>query len=88
MATRIPVRFRKFFILLHLSVRTRQISTSHQNMSLRLFNPMDTSWDKEEDSQKNVTHAKAKKVQVGKDQEKAQSEKVSHSKNRGGKKPK
>ena len=30
---------------------------------------------------------KCKKVQVGKDQEKAQSEKVSHSKNRGGKKP-
>ena len=29
-----------------------------------------------------------KKVQVGKDQEKAQSEKDSHSKNRGGKKPK
>ena len=29
----------------------------------------------------------AKKVQVGKDQEKAQSEKNSHSKNRGGKKP-
>ena len=30
---------------------------------------------------------KNKKVQVGKDQEKAQSEKDSHSKNRGGKKP-
>ena len=30
---------------------------------------------------------KKKKVQVGKDQEKAQSEKDSHSKNRGGKKP-
>ena len=30
---------------------------------------------------------KGKKVQVGKDQEKAQSEKDSHSKNRGGKKP-
>ena len=30
---------------------------------------------------------KSKKVQVGKDQEKAQSEKDSHSKNRGGKKP-
>ena len=30
---------------------------------------------------------KVKKVQVGKDQEKAQSEKDSHSKNRGGKKP-
>ena len=30
---------------------------------------------------------KLKKVQVGKDQEKAQSEKDSHSKNRGGKKP-
>ena len=28
-----------------------------------------------------------RKVQVGKDQEKAQSEKDSHSKNRGGKKP-
>ena len=28
-----------------------------------------------------------KRVQVGKDQEKAQSEKDSHSKNRGGKKP-
>ena len=32
-----------------------------------------------------VTHEK--KVQVGKDQEKAQSEKDSHSKNQGGKKP-
>ena len=31
--------------------------------------------------------ASFKKVQVGKDQEKAQSEKDSHSKNRGGKKP-
>ena len=31
--------------------------------------------------------AQHKKVQVGKDQEKAQSEKDSHSKNRGGKKP-
>ena len=30
---------------------------------------------------------KIKKVQVGKDQEKAQSERDSHSKNRGGKKP-
>ena len=30
----------------------------------------------------------SEKVQVGKDQEKAQSEKDSHSKNRGGKKPK
>ena len=32
--------------------------------------------------------SESKKVQVGKDQEKAQSEKDSHSKNRGGKKPK
>ena len=32
-------------------------------------------------------HFHSKKVQVGKDQEKAQSEKDSHSKNRGGKKP-
>ena len=32
-------------------------------------------------------HVMQKKVQVGKDQEKAQSEKDSHSKNRGGKKP-
>ena len=36
----------------------------------------------------NGHYAEAKKrVQVGKDQEKAQSEKDSHSKNRGGKKP-
>ena len=34
-----------------------------------------------------ATHIHAKKVQVGKDQEKAQSEKDSHSKHRGGKKP-
>ena len=34
-----------------------------------------------------VIKLKIKKVQVGKDQEKAQSEKDSHSKNRGGKKP-
>ena len=32
-------------------------------------------------------HSYSKKVQVGKDQEKAQSEKDSYSKNRGGKKP-
>ena len=32
-------------------------------------------------------HRKHKKVEVGTDQEKAQSEKDSHSKNRGGKKP-
>ena len=32
-------------------------------------------------------HRIPRKVQVGKDQEKAQSEKDSHSKNRGGKKP-
>ena len=35
---------------------------------------------------KNVNDT-SEKVQVGKDQEKAQSEKDSHSKNRGGKKP-
>ena len=35
----------------------------------------------------NKTSYMKKKVQVGKDQEKAQSEKDSHSKNRGGKKP-
>ena len=34
-----------------------------------------------------VTSLREKKVQVGKDQEKAQSEKDSHSKNQGGKKP-
>ena len=34
-----------------------------------------------------ITWTCSKKVQVGKDQEKAQSEKDSHSKNRGGKKP-
>ena len=34
-----------------------------------------------------LSNPQYKKVQVGKDQEKAQSEKDSHSKNRGGKKP-
>ena len=34
-----------------------------------------------------LSRLQGKKVQVGKDQEKAQSEKDSHSKNRGGKKP-
>ena len=34
-----------------------------------------------------ITRSLNRKVQVGKDQEKAQSEKDSHSKNRGGKKP-
>ena len=34
-----------------------------------------------------TVHIMSEKVQVGKDQEKAQSEKDSHSKNRGGKKP-
>ena len=39
--------------------------------------------------EKNINRAEehVEKVQVGKDQEKAQSEKDSHSKNRGGKKP-
>ena len=37
--------------------------------------------------EKNMSLLIQKKVQVGKDQEKAQSEKDSHSKNRGGKKP-
>ena len=35
----------------------------------------------------HLSGGKEKKVQVGKDQEKAQSEKDSHSKNQGGKKP-
>ena len=35
----------------------------------------------------DCSHMFYKKVQIGKDQEKAQSEKDSHSKNRGGKKP-
>ena len=34
-----------------------------------------------------TSQCQPKKVQVGKDQEKAQSERDSHSKNRGGKKP-
>ena len=34
-----------------------------------------------------ANHVILKKIQVGKNQEKAQSEKDSHSKNRGGKKP-
>ena len=43
-------------------------------------------WDKQNDiCSKNISKI-IKKVQVGKDQEKAQSEKDSHSKNRGGKK--
>ena len=35
----------------------------------------------------SIKWSSCKKVQVGKDQEKAQSEKDSHSKNQGGKKP-
>ena len=38
-------------------------------------------------SDKKMESSLYKKVQVGKDQEKAQPEKDSHSKNRGGKKP-
>ena len=38
-------------------------------------------------ARRNATKTPSKKVQVGKDQEKAQSAKDSHSKNRGGKKP-
>ena len=41
----------------------------------------------QDDIFKKSMKASFKKVQVGKDQEKAQSEKDSHSKNRGGKKP-
>ena len=43
-------------------------------------------WDRKVNLNKTI-YAYKKKVQVGKDQEKAQSEKDSHSKNRGGKKP-
>ena len=53
------------------------------------FRVLDT-WFRVLDTDGNFTKAEAqnnKKVQVGKDQEKAQSEKDSHSKNRGGKKP-
>ena len=39
------------------------------------------------DEKKQSENTHQEKVQVGKDQEKAQSEKDSHSKNRGGKKP-
>ena len=55
----------------------KQLSDVHQNLS---------GTGKAVDTGNSIppTH---KKVQVGKDQEKAQSEKDSHSKNRGGKKP-
>ena len=45
-----------------------------------------TFWERKVDASR-IGGAIYKKVQVGKDQEKAQSERDSHSKNRGGKKP-
>ena len=51
-----------------------------------LFSVYDHVYRDQKDSCSSARHC-YKKVQVGKDQEKAQSEKDSHSKNRGGKKP-
>ena len=44
-------------------------------------------WNVTDYDETSIVSLDSKKVQVGKDQEKAQSEKDSHSKNRGGKKP-
>ena len=53
---------------------------------LSSLNNMQISFLKQQDTTRSSI-VKMKKVQVGKDQEKAQSERDSHSKNRGGKKP-
>ena len=84
----------------HDKSKTRTQSKLHDdgdpwapNNLLTLEQRKNTSWtpvgqatDKKLRSQPAKMHS-FKKVQVGKDQEKTQSEKDSHSKNRGGKKP-
>ena len=71
----ICVYIKSSFLVLKLNVSPYPTQNWH---FLAIFASMSTS----------VRHIKiSKKVQVGKDQEKAQSEKDSHSKNRGGKKP-
>ena len=54
-----------------------------------LYLQMDNCWRENKNTFVSIVmhNTYHKKVQVGKDQEKAQSEKDSHSKNRGGKKP-
>ena len=51
------------------------------------LNEFGNPWCKRDGVEVGALKALKRKVQVGKDQEKAQSEKDSHSKNRGGKKP-
>ena len=79
-------------------LKTKLLQSYSKDRSLQGEVPVDLETDTEEKCllslkllQKHIESDKRdiiyKKVQVGKDQEKAQSEKDSHSKNRGGKKP-
>ena len=64
-------------------VETKIVGFLTHRLKLSPKCPLDTTKAVHE----GCTNIKEKKVQVGKDQEKAQSEKDSHSKNQGGKKP-
>ena len=73
---------------LYLTIESEDDGSALQN-DLDILSKWETRWDMEFNPSKcQVVHmTSSKKVQAGKDQEKAQSEKDSHSKNRGGKKP-
>ena len=63
----------------------KQITYNLLMLAFRVISmvPPESTWNR----LLRVLYIVDKKIQVGKDQEKAQSEKDSHSKNRGGKKP-
>ena len=84
-----------FVLRLNVPVNNFSVMLGRKNVLLILLNVW--SFDYFEEYTQTVVRCishiceceskRCKKVQVGKDQEKAQSEKDSHSKNRGGKKP-
>ena len=67
--------------LLDIPISTKSGNNSLSFQAAKLWN------DLPKKARKSTSFNTFKKVQVGKDQEKAQSERDSHSKNRGGKKP-
>ena len=71
----------------HLGLVRSGSSESQVNVSSRISLARRTLYSLMKTGMHGSNGLNPKKVQVGKDQEKAQSEKDSHSKNRGGKKP-
>ena len=82
----IPKTNRRILVRQHFEMRSVlvEFSTPFQNLMNYFSHPLSLKTWKLSDMTVIIYH---QKVQVGKDQEKAQSEKDSHSKNRGGKKP-